>query len=111
MRIETYDLGMSVYADPLVVLRFPPPLTMTQSRFFDFCIANPEVKMELTAKGEVVIVPTGWNTGKRNAAVVHQMTHWALATDLGTVVGPDRDSICRTEQRALQTPPLSAKNG
>lgn len=78
----------ATFADPLLVLRFPPPLTLNPAQFFDFCAANPEVKMELTDRGEVVIVPTGWNSSEQGAEVVFQLKHWAR-TNGGRVAGPD----------------------
>lgn len=78
----------TTFADPLLVLRFPPPLTLTQAQFYEFCLANPEVKMELTAQGEVVIVPTGWNSSEQGAEVVFQLKQWARMRG-GRVAGPN----------------------
>lgn len=80
---------MGLGVDRLTVFRFPPPLRMTQTQFYDFCQIYPEIKMELNAKGEVELLPSGLNSGKRNVRIVRQLDEWAERHDAGDVIGPD----------------------
>lgn len=80
---------MATAFDDRVVLQFPSPLRMTSGQFFDFCQANPELRLEQTSRGEVVIVPTGWKSGNRGAKVVAQLMNWAEADGSGEASGSD----------------------
>jgi Uma2 family endonuclease len=47
---------------------------MSPEEFYDFCAANPDLRIEQTAEGEVVIVPpTGAETGYRNNELARQL--------------------------------------
>lgn len=59
------------------MLRFRPLYDMTPEEFFQFCRQNPDMRAELTAKGEVVFMsPSGGSTGARNAYVIVSLGQW-----------------------------------
>src|SRR5579871_3012951 len=55
-----------------------PEARMTGDEFFDFCMANPDVEFEMTADGEIEIVPPVGMEGSRNEGEVFwQLNGWA----------------------------------
>ncbi|MBN8723485.1 MAG: Uma2 family endonuclease [Acidobacteria bacterium] len=57
---------------------------MTDEQFYKLCRANKELKLELTAQGELIIIaPTGSLTGWRNAKITHYLTAWSEKTANG----------------------------
>jgi len=58
-------------------IRIEPDQRVTQDQFYDFCMANPDLRIELTAEGEIVIMPpTGAETGYRNNEIARQLGNW-----------------------------------
>jgi len=58
-------------------IRIEPDQRVTQDEFYDFCMANPDLRIELTAEGEIVIMPpTGAETGYRNNEIARQLGNW-----------------------------------
>ncbi|MGC9528208.1 MAG: Uma2 family endonuclease [Limnospira sp.] len=52
-------------------------LHVTQEQFTDLASINPELRLERTAKGELVVnPPTGWETGKRNSRISGELYLW-----------------------------------
>lgn len=63
-----------------------PILRLTDDQFEHLCAANPEIKFELTARGELVIMsPTGGETGKDNAELIADFVFWNRRTKLGVI--------------------------
>jgi Uma2 family endonuclease len=61
-----------------LILRFPEGKRMTPDEYFDFCIANPDLRMEQLNTGEIVVMaPTGAESGDRNAEITTQLRNWA----------------------------------
>jgi Uma2 family endonuclease len=51
----------------------------TDDEYFQFCADNPELRVERTAKGAVVIMPpAGFESGHRNHELNRQLGNWAL---------------------------------
>ncbi|BAU13836.1 hypothetical protein LEP3755_43790 [Leptolyngbya sp. NIES-3755] len=62
---------------PLTV-SFPALVQMTDEQFYEFCQANRELRIERTAKGEVIIMPPAFSdTGNRNVKISQQVANWA----------------------------------
>lgn len=60
------------------VLQFSPFLEMDDEQFFEFCQANRDVRIERNSQGEIIIMPpTGWETGNKNAEITIQLGIWA----------------------------------
>lgn len=65
-------------------LNIPPNLKVSQEQFAILAAANRDVQLELTATGELIIMPpTGGNTGKRNIDIEGQLWFWNRQTKLG----------------------------
>lgn len=59
------------------VLQFNPFIKMTDEQFFEFCQANRDVRIERNSQGEIIIMPpTGWETGDKNAEITAQLRNW-----------------------------------
>lgn len=68
------------------ILRFRPLYAMTPDEFYQFCQQNPDLRAELTSKGEIVSMsPSGGGTGARNAHVVKVLGRWADDNGSGNV--------------------------
>ena len=59
------------------VLQFSPFLQMNDEQFFEFCQANRDLRIERNSQGEIIIMPpTGWETGDKNAEITTQLRNW-----------------------------------
>lgn len=78
-------------------LKLNPELCMNDEAYFEFCTANPDVRFERTAQGEIVIgPPAGWESDYQNASVVRQLGNWAERDGRGRVSGPTAEFILPT---------------
>ncbi len=64
---------------------------MTDSEFLAFCSEHPDLNFEMTAEGELIVMaPTGFDSGARNADILQALRTWAkqdgcgIATDSST---------------------------
>ncbi len=77
-----FDALSTVEIPPLVLQ--PGPLKIRDDEFFAFCQANRDVRIERTAKGEIVIMaPTGGESGGRSAALIAALWLWAQRDNRG----------------------------
>jgi Uma2 family endonuclease len=54
------------------------PTLVSDKAYLDFCEAHPDLRIERTAEGEIVIVPpAGYESDDRNAEVIAQLRIWA----------------------------------
>ncbi|MBI1930007.1 Uma2 family endonuclease [Candidatus Poribacteria bacterium] len=68
---------LSIEKAPLI-LYLPPVIDLTEEQFFEFCQINRDLRIERTAKGELIIMPpTGWETGRRNIDLATVVNLWA----------------------------------
>ena len=59
-------------------------LALTDEQFFRFCADNPEMRLEMSAEGELIIMnPTGGDTGDRNSELNYQLRHWTKQDGTG----------------------------
>ncbi|MBI4559185.1 MAG: Uma2 family endonuclease [Candidatus Hydrogenedentes bacterium] len=86
MKASILSLG-STYQQEGIILHFGPYLPkLTNREFYEFCQLNPELRIERTAEGDLVIMPpTGGKTGKTNSALTTLLTQWAEADGTGVV--------------------------
>jgi Uma2 family endonuclease len=75
----------------VLTLHLRPAVELTDEQFFALCQLNRDLRLERTAQGNIIIMPpTGWETGVRNARINKQLSSWAdrdksgLATDSST---------------------------
>jgi len=51
---------------------------LTEEQFYQLCQDNEDLRLELTAEGELIIMPpTGGSTGSRNAIITARIAVWA----------------------------------
>lgn len=61
-----------------ITLDFNSVVDLTDEQFSKLCQANPDIKLERTAKGELIVMPpTGGETGKRNTKITQRLANWA----------------------------------
>lgn len=71
---------------PRVELHMPPDLELDDDVFFAICQANPDYRIERTARGDIQIMPsTGGVTGRRNSDVNAELNLWARGDGRGVV--------------------------
>lgn len=69
-----------------LTLNLPPSLKLTDEEFFELATANRDLRIERTAKGNLLIMPpTGGETGKQNANLTTELVIWNRQTRLGVV--------------------------
>ncbi|MEC4814439.1 MAG: Uma2 family endonuclease [Scytonema sp. PMC 1069.18] len=68
------------------VLNLSPITTLTREQFYRLCLANPELHLERSVKGELIIVtPVGGESGNREANLIGDVIIWNRQTGLGVV--------------------------
>jgi Uma2 family endonuclease len=73
---------------PAVTLKLDAIIALTEERFYGLCLDNREVRLELAANAELVVLPpTDWVTGKRNAALATRLYEWSKINGSGVAVG------------------------
>jgi Uma2 family endonuclease len=59
-------------------------LTVTPEYFDQLCLDNPDLRLELTKDGELIVMPpTGGESGKRNINLATDVNIWNRQTNLG----------------------------
>jgi Uma2 family endonuclease len=91
-------------------------LGLTDEQLFQLCQDNRDLRFEMTARGELIIMaPTGSETGRRNARINHRLVSWADEDATGVVfdssagfrlpngarVSPDASWILRERYEAV----------
>ena len=67
-----------------VTINFNSIAKITDDQFYQLCRANPDVKFERNAKGEIIIMPpTGGETGSYNSEINADFVMWNRQTKLG----------------------------
>ncbi len=67
-----------------LTLNLPPVLKLSDEDFEQLAVANSNLRLELTAKGELIIMPpTGGETGERNFELDGQLWFWNRQNRLG----------------------------
>ncbi len=68
-----------------VVLKLPPP-RLTDEAFLEICQSNEDRQFELTASGELVIMPpVGGESGEREADYIYEVRSWSKRMQQGHV--------------------------
>jgi Uma2 family endonuclease len=80
-----------------VTLKLNPDLHMNDDEYYEFCMANPDLRLERTAQGEIVIVPpAGWESDYRNTTILGRLESWARRDGRGKAFGPSAEYILPT---------------
>jgi Uma2 family endonuclease len=69
-----------------LTIHLGPFMNLTNDRLYKFCQMNPELRIERTAQGDLLIMPpTGWETSKRNVDLIIAVGTWARRDGSGVV--------------------------
>lgn len=86
-----------------VTLDLRPILKLSHDQFEQIVATNRDLQLELTATGELIIMPpTGGNTGRRNADLTYQLRAWNRQTQLGEIF--DSSTIFQLPNGAERSP-------
>ncbi|MFN8472931.1 MAG: Uma2 family endonuclease [Anaerolineae bacterium] len=97
---------VKVFEDATRVLRLGPTIALTPAQFYDMCRANPDLDLEMSAEGEIIIMPpAGSNSSDRNADLTMQLRAWALAEGSGKAY--DSSGGFRLPDGAIRSPDAS----
>ncbi|MEQ8462391.1 Uma2 family endonuclease [Coleofasciculus sp. E1-EBD-02] len=89
-----------------ITLHVPTTVTLTDEQFYQLCMANEEHRMELTAEGDLIIMPpTGGESGIRNSDLNADLVIWNRPTRLGYVF--DSSTIFKLPNGAKRSPDVS----
>lgn len=103
---NSINLLNSQLAMTAFTINLNPIIKLTDDQFYQLCRANPDVKFERNAKGEIIIVsPTGGETGKRNAGLTADFVLWNRQAQLGEVF--DSSTCFRLPNGANRSPDVS----
>ena len=80
-----------------VKLTLDPESPMTDDQYFDFCMANPNLRLERTAEGAIVIVPpAGWESSYRSLEAAAQLRDWSRRDGRGKASDASAEFILPT---------------
>ena len=80
-----------------------PLVELTDEVFLKLCQANPDIKFESTAQGELIVVPpTGGETGNRNLRLIQRLGNWSDAD--GTGLAFDSNALFVLPNNARRSP-------
>jgi Uma2 family endonuclease len=69
-----------------VVLNLEPIAHLTDEQFYQLCMANRDLSLELNADGELIIMsPVGGESGNNEAGLITDLEIWNRQTKLGKV--------------------------
>lgn len=69
-----------------VVLNLKPIAHLTDEQFYQLCVANHDLSLEMSAVGELIIVPpVGGESGNQEAELITDLEIWNRQTKLGKV--------------------------
>lgn len=89
-----------------VLVHFRPLFEMTDEQFEEFCRLNRDLRIEMTATGDVLIMPPTFSrTGNRNFRLITQLGVWTDAD--GTGVGFDSSALFVLPNGAKRSPDAS----
>jgi len=89
-----------------LTLNVPPTVGLTDEQFYQLCVANKEWRLELTAEGELIIMPpTGGESGIINADLTTDLNLWNRQTRLGKVF--DSSTEFRLPSGSKRSPDVS----
>lgn len=89
-----------------VVIRLEPDLKLSDERFLAVCQANPNVKFEQNANGDLIIVaPTGGETGNDNFEISADVAIWNREVKQG--VGFDSSTCFKLPNGAKRSPDVA----
>ncbi|QIZ73003.1 Uma2 family endonuclease [Oxynema aestuarii] len=90
----------------IITLDLKPLCAIDDEQFYQLCRANPELKFERNANGEILIMsPTGGETGNCNAELLIEFGIWNRQTKLGKLF--DSSTCFKLPNGANRSPDLA----
>ncbi len=87
----------------MTAITIPEGFRVTPGQFDELAVSNTDVRMELTAQGELITMPpTGGTAGRRNFRLNQQLANWAERD--GTGIGFDSSTIFVLPNGARRSP-------
>jgi len=78
-------------------LTLNPELHMNDDQYYEFCMANADVRFERTPQGEIIIVPpAGYESDYQSNEVAAQLSRWAKRQGGGKASGASAEFILPT---------------
>lgn len=72
----------------MTAITIPPGFKVTPEQFDQLAFSNPNLRLELTARGELIVMqPTGGTAARRNFRLNQQLANWTQRD--GTGIGFD----------------------
>ena len=89
-----------------MVVRFRPAVRWTDEELFEFCQQNNELRVEQTAKGEVIIMPpVGWEGSHRNFNLYGPFAAWQERSATGQF--SDSSGGFKLPNKAMRSPDIA----
>ncbi len=89
-----------------LVMRLNPALDLSAETFFHLAQLNKDLRMELNAEGDLIVMPpTGGNTSIRNARLTRRLGQWAEDEGRGEVL--ESSGGFRLPNGAIRSPDVS----
>jgi Uma2 family endonuclease len=89
-----------------LILDLHPAIELTDEQFEQICRANRDLRLERTAKGELIVMPpTGGETGNRNIKLSTRVEIWSSQTNLGLAF--DSSTGFKLPNGAIRSPDAS----
>jgi Uma2 family endonuclease len=87
-------------------LKLQPAIALSENQFFTLCQQNPDLKIERSCQGELIIMPpTGGETGRKNAELIADFIIWNRQSKLGIVF--DSSTCFRLPKGGDRSPDVS----
>ena len=89
-----------------LVMRLNPAVELNAETFFDITQLNRDLRMELSAEGDLIVMPpAGGSTGRRNAKLTYQFEAWSRQNEQGSIF--DSSTGFRLPSGAVRSPDVS----
>lgn len=96
----------TVEPSPPLALRLRPVIDLTPDQLLDLSSLNSDLRLELTAEGELIVMPpAGSDSGRRNLALAVQLGNWTERD--GTGVAFDSSTGFKFKGNAVRSPDAS----
>ncbi len=70
----------------MLTLQLPNSTKLSDDQFYELCLANPDIRIERSANGELILMPpAGGETSNRNSSLNAQLWLWNQNSGLGKV--------------------------
>ncbi len=101
MILSTHDIPTQPFT-----IQLHPVVQMNDDQLFEFCHRNPDLRIERTAEGDLILMsPATPESGRRNAQLTRLLANWAEVDGTGIVF--DSSSGFTLPNQAMRAPDVS----